>query len=411
MDLFNIYFLTNIFIYYFMVNRVNSGILIEQTLPMKILLHITTICWLLLSSLQGNAQSITGTWEGVMDDEWLQLNIRQEGNKICGFTYDYLLMNKKSHCMAYFEGYYDKTEEYWVLNGTGFYENEGQHVLMRMKFWLDKSTTPHRLRGVIGLKNSPGSYMGISQAVRVSLSKTSNKPNTIPGSDSPCFEPEKYINKEKEPQPEAPKAPETPVKPKPPVVKAKPRVPVKPSVKTPAKPVRPQSTSPQARKPATPAPVIRKKPVEAKPKTDTTATLTRKDSVLIKPITQNKPAQVQKLFERKNKEMSRLVVNVRNINIKVYDNGVVDNDTVSIYYNGKLLVNKKRLTEDAINLNITLDEESDLHKITMYAENLGSIPPNTALVVVTAGKKRYELFSSANLEENAVLVFEYKPDE
>ena len=45
----------------------------------------------------------------------------------------------------------------------------------------------------------------------------------------------------------------------------------------------------------------------------------------------------------------------------------------------------------------------------MYAENLGSIPPNTALIVVTAGDKRYELRSKASLEENAVLVIEYKP--
>jgi hypothetical protein len=44
----------------------------------------------------------------------------------------------------------------------------------------------------------------------------------------------------------------------------------------------------------------------------------------------------------------------------------------------------------------------------MFAENLGSIPPNTALIVVTAGNKRYELRSKASLEENAVLLFEYK---
>jgi hypothetical protein len=46
----------------------------------------------------------------------------------------------------------------------------------------------------------------------------------------------------------------------------------------------------------------------------------------------------------------------------------------------------------------------------MFAENLGSIPPNTALIVVTAGTKRYELHSSASLEENAVMLFEYKPE-
>ncbi|HNA00676.1 MAG TPA: hypothetical protein PLN49_07430, partial [Ferruginibacter sp.] len=59
---------------------------------------------------------------------------------------------------------------------------------------------------------------------------------------------------------------------------------------------------------------------------------------------------------------------------------------------------------------IDLDEKQERHEITMVAENLGSIPPNTALIVVYAGNKRYELFSSASLEENAVLVFEYKPN-
>jgi hypothetical protein len=71
-------------------------------------------------------------------------------------------------------------------------------------------------------------------------------------------------------------------------------------------------------------------------------------------------------------------------------------------------VSKQRLSETPIELNIDLDEGKTLHEFTMFAENLGSIPPNTALIVVTAGNKRYELRSKASLEENAVLLFEYK---
>ena len=85
--------------------------------------------------------------------------------------------------------------------------------------------------------------------------------------------------------------------------------------------------------------------------------------------------------------MRRLTVNVDKINLKVYDNGVIDNDTVSIYYNGRLLVNRQKLSEKPINIDLTLDRSASEHTITMFAENLGSIPPNTALVVVTAGKK------------------------
>ena len=60
-------------------------------------------------------------------------------------------------------------------------------------------------------------------------------------------------------------------------------------------------------------------------------------------------------------------------------------------------------------IDLALDETSKTHEIILYAENLGSIPPNTALIVVNAGNKRYELHASASLEENAVLVFEYAP--
>jgi hypothetical protein len=46
----------------------------------------------------------------------------------------------------------------------------------------------------------------------------------------------------------------------------------------------------------------------------------------------------------------------------------------------------------------------------MVAENLGSIPPNTALMVITAGAKRYELFITSTEQKNAVVVVEYKPE-
>ena len=112
---------------------------------------------------------------------------------------------------------------------------------------------------------------------------------------------------------------------------------------------------------------------------------------------------------RKRNEVSRIPVSTKSIKLKVFDNGIVDNDTVTIFYNKKLLISKQKLSDRAIEIDLELDENVNLHEIIMYAENLGSIPPNTALIVVNAGDKRYELFSSASMEENAVLIFEYKP--
>ena len=44
----------------------------------------------------------------------------------------------------------------------------------------------------------------------------------------------------------------------------------------------------------------------------------------------------------------------------------------------------------------------------MYAENLGSIPPNTALMVIYDGKKRYELNISSSKTSNGVIRFKLK---
>jgi hypothetical protein len=51
-----------------------------------------------------------------------------------------------------------------------------------------------------------------------------------------------------------------------------------------------------------------------------------------------------------------------------------------------------------------------VNELVLFAENLGSISPNTAVVIVTAGNKRFELYSKADLQQNAVLKFIYKPD-
>jgi hypothetical protein len=60
-------------------------------------------------------------------------------------------------------------------------------------------------------------------------------------------------------------------------------------------------------------------------------------------------------------------------------------------------------------IDLLLDENTDTHTIVLYAENLGAIPPNTALIVfITADGKRYALQSSATLEQNAAFLFEYK---
>ena len=63
------------------------------------------------------------------------------------------------------------------------------------------------------------------------------------------------------------------------------------------------------------------------------------------------------------------------------------------------------LTTKAISLTLSLDENVKENIITMYADNLGTIPPNTALMVVTDGDKRYEVRITSDTEKSGSVIF------
>jgi hypothetical protein len=44
----------------------------------------------------------------------------------------------------------------------------------------------------------------------------------------------------------------------------------------------------------------------------------------------------------------------------------------------------------------------------MYADNLGAIPPNTALMIVTDGTKRYEVRIESDTEKSGSVVFTHE---
>jgi hypothetical protein len=92
----------------------------------------------------------------------------------------------------------------------------------------------------------------------------------------------------------------------------------------------------------------------------------------------------------------------------LYDNGEIDGDTVSIYHNNELVVAHAGLSEKPIKLKIKVDKNNPHHEIIMVADNLGSIPPNTSLMVVTSKLKRYEVFISSSEQKNARVVIERK---
>ena len=113
------------------------------------------------------------------------------------------------------------------------------------------------------------------------------------------------------------------------------------------------------------------------------------------------------LRSRENSLVQTLLINSEDVIVKLYDNGEIDDDTISVYLDKKLILSKKRLTASALNINLKMDESNPDHELIMVAENLGRIPPNTSLMVVTAGEQRYEVRITSTEQKNAMVRFKY----
>ncbi len=107
--------------------------------------------------------------------------------------------------------------------------------------------------------------------------------------------------------------------------------------------------------------------------------------------------------ERENVITKEIEVDADSLLIDFYDNGEIDGDSISIFFNDKLLASSQKLSAKSIHLKIGLDLAKEYNEMSMFADNLGSIPPNTALMMISDGKKRYEIRLSSNMEKNAVV--------
>ena len=96
------------------------------------------------------------------------------------------------------------------------------------------------------------------------------------------------------------------------------------------------------------------------------------------------------------------------IELSLYDNGEVDGDTVSVLLNDAVIIAKQGLRASAFKKTIYFPQGSDEFKMVLYAENLGKYPPNTGLLIIHDGEDVHQVRFSADLQQNAVLIFRRK---
>ncbi len=152
-------------------------------------------------------------------------------------------------------------------------------------------------------------------------------------------------------------------------------------------------------KPAPEVPVV-KKPITAVVTSPTTPVEKNIPAIKLSPapaVIIERETDVQSLLEIASAEKD-------SIKVDVYDNAEIDGDSVSVYEEQVQRIFKKRITEKPITFYVSLNKNTKpIIHLRLVAESLGTIPPCTALMIVTTKSKRYEVHLSSNFSKNATV--------
>jgi hypothetical protein len=96
------------------------------------------------------------------------------------------------------------------------------------------------------------------------------------------------------------------------------------------------------------------------------------------------------------------------IELRFYDNAEIDGDSIAVFLNGHLLQEHILLAEQAYIMKIAVADLQSDNELVMVAENLGTIPPNTSLMVAVVEDKHYEAHLRST-EGSSALVRLVKP--
>lgn len=335
------------------------------------------------------AQDLNGQWKGSFQDKSTQflgwggdkceyvLDLECKGKKVTGYSYTYFTeAGKRYYTICKLEGFLDSKKKYVEVREI---ERTKTNVPAEVNncFQVHKLTFFKKTAGEESLEGNwipaPNQQGNCGHGL-TTLSRRSLK-SSIPGFKSTVVKSPPAATKLVVPKTSAP-APGT-AKTSPPIVRKAPTT----------KPPKPPVTEPAE---------------VAKADPPSTKRLKEPETFLI-PRSSTAPAM---MFERRNTNLLKVIeVESESVKIDLYDNGEVDGDSVSLFLNGKLLMTGKKLSTKPLSIRLPREEMEEENELVMYAENLGSIPPNTALMVVTDGAKRYEVRITSDLQKSGTIKF------
>jgi PKD repeat protein len=121
------------------------------------------------------------------------------------------------------------------------------------------------------------------------------------------------------------------------------------------------------------------------------------------------PKQTDIQLEKRDKEIIQIIpVENDSVSISLFDNGIVDGDSITLIYNNEVILTHQLLSNKPLKLSLYIDPQKAGNELVMYAENLGSIPPNTALMIINDGNNRYQVNVSSTRSSNGAVSFTIK---
>jgi hypothetical protein len=325
----------------------------SATLPKTILFLAFSF---FIAAVPATAQQITGVWKGKIDRKKAEVKIIQKGDSIMGTSYYY--ESPTNYRRYTIKGYFDPMDNSVVWwddklieeKGKMLVSNPGKTPLLSVadfncpgggQMFLDgkaaEKEDPEEIKGPVDLtKTGTTAFPDEWDFVIDNYTVGTNDPYIIDSVALVAFtEKPRKVFVEKEPTP-------------PVAVRKKPGMVSIPPMQAP--------------------PAIEDKPVVSAPLTIE-----------------------EKFVVRKKVLMSELPVEGDSIELRFYDNAQVDGDSITLFLNNELIFQHIRLTAKSYTIKLATKNLTDSSELIMVAENLGSIPPNTAFMIAIVGDKRYEV--------------------
>lgn len=105
-------------------------------------------------------------------------------------------------------------------------------------------------------------------------------------------------------------------------------------------------------------------------------------------------------------DANAIQVKTRKLRIRVWDHNTIDGDIVSLKWGDQWILSEHMLTADPYEIQLTLHGFEN--SLTLYANNVGQVPPNTAMISVFDGDKLYRQELNADMKTSEALVIQYR---